>query len=349
MRPTAVRWWAAWVLAFAAVGAAQAEPGATPAGSNSEEARGWLERMSEALATRNYDGLFTHSTGGRTESMRIVHRVERDRSLERLVSLDGSGREIVRTREEVHAYLPDRKVVLVEPRGDDGSLLKALPTPGPRLDTYYELAARKGNRILGRDVVVIDVRPRDAYRYGYRLWLDAQTAMPLRSVVVDGAGRQVEQILFTQLEIKDKIPARDIEPTVDATGFQWIRTGRQVAAMPQLPANGWRPVRVPPGFRLVASRLQVMPGSPMPAQHLIFSDGIAAISVFIEPATGGGPRSPEVSSMGSANAFSTSVQGHVITAVGEVPPATVREIASSVEPVGAGTQSPVAAPAAATP
>lgn len=349
MTLTAAHWFAGWMLALAAVAGAQAAPAETPAAGEPGDARVWLERMSEALATRNYDGLFTHTTGNRTESMRIVHRSDRGRSLERLVSLDGSGREIVRTREEVHAYLPDRKVVLVEPRGDDGSLLKALPTPGPRLDTYYELSARKGNRILGRNVIVIDVRPRDAYRYGYRLWLDEETAMPLRSVVADGAGRPVEQILFTRLELKDKIPARDIESTVDATGFQWVRTGRKVAAMPQLPANGWRPVRVPPGFRLVASRLQVMPGSPMPAQHLIFSDGIAAISVFIEPSTGGGPRAPEASSMGSANAFSTSVQGHVITAVGEVPPATVREIASSVEPVGMAVQSPVAAPAATVP
>ncbi len=322
---------------------------ANAAQAQSSDARDWLERMSDALATRNYDGLFTHSTPGQTESMRIVHRVERGRSLERLVSLDGSGREIVRTREEVHAYLPDRKVVLVEPRGDDGSLLKALPTPGPKLDRYYDLAVRKGHKILGRDIVVIDVRPKDSYRYGYRLWLDAETAMPLRSVVGDGAGRQVEQILFTRLEINDRIPARDIEPAVDATGFQWVRTGRRLAAMPQLPANnGWRPLRVPPGFRLVASRLQVMPGSPMPAQHLIFSDGIAAISIFIEPAASGGPRPPEASSMGSANAYSTSIQGHVVTAVGEVPPSTVREIASSVAPL-TPTAASASTPASVTP
>ena len=320
---------ASWTAAalFLALAASVAE-------AQSDEARQWLERMSDALATRNYDGLFTHSTPGQVESMRIVHRVAKGQSLERLVSLDGSGREVVRTEQEVHAYLPDRKVVLVEPRGDDGSLLKALPTPGPTLDRYYDLTSREGNKLLGRDIVVIDVRPRDSYRYGYRLWLDKETAMPVRSVVGDGAGRQVEQILFTRLEMKDKIPARDIEPTVDASGFQWVRSERKLAAMPQLPAvSGWRPLRVPPGFRLVGSRLQPMPGSPMPAQHLIFSDGIAAISVFIEPGPPTGPRPPEASRMGSANAYSTSIQGHVVTAIGEVPPSTVRDIANSVAPL----------------
>jgi sigma-E factor negative regulatory protein RseB len=307
-----------------------------------QDARGWLERMSAALATRNYDGLFTHATGRQVETMRIVHRVEKGKAFERLVSLDGSGREIVRTRDEVHAYLPDRRVVLVEPRGDEGSLLKALPTPGPKLDKYYDLSVSKGSRLLGRDVAVIDVRPRDIYRYGYRLWLDQETAMPLQTIVADGEGNPIEHIRFTQLHVKDKIPARDIEPSVDATGFQWIRTGRKLAAMPQLPANGgWRPLRVPPGFRLVASRLQSIPGSPMPAQHLIFSDGIAAISIFIEPGAPSGPRPPETSTMGSANAYSTSVKGHVITAIGEVPAATVREIANSVAPVqGAPSPAP---------
>ena len=92
----------------------------------------WLERMSVALATGNYEGLFTHSNGTQTESMRIVHRIDKKgRSQERLVSLDGSGREIVRTPEEVHAYLPDRKVVLVEPRNDKGSLLKSCQPRSP--------------------------------------------------------------------------------------------------------------------------------------------------------------------------------------------------------------------------
>jgi sigma-E factor negative regulatory protein RseB len=311
-----------------------------------DDARAWIERMSESLATRNYDGLFTHSTGRQAETMRIVHGVDKGKSFERLVSLDGSGREIVRTREEMHVYLPDRRVVIVEPRGDNGSLLKSLPTPGPALDRYYELAVGpQGSRLLGREVRVIDVRPKDIYRYGYRLWLDEDTAMPLQSVVTNGLGNPIEIIRFTQLQMKDSIPARDVEPTVDATGFQWIRTGRKLAAMPQLPSNGgWRPLRLPPGFRLVASRLQPIPGSPMPAQHLIFSDGIAAISIFIEPGAQTGPRPPETSSMGSANAYSTSVHGHMVTAIGEVPAATVREIANSVVPVE-GSEAPADVPA----
>jgi sigma-E factor negative regulatory protein RseB len=213
----------------------------------SETAGAWLERMTVALATLNYDGLFTHSAGQQSETMRIVHRVDGGRSLERLVSLDGSGREIVRTAQEVHFYMPDRRVVLVEPRSDDGSLLKALPVPGPRLDALYTLAVRDGPRLLGRKVRVLDIQPRDAYRYGYRLWLDEETAMPLRSEVVDSAGKAVEAIHFTQLETRDHIEPAELEPAVDAAGYQWIRAGKRTDA--KVATAGWRPSKMPPGFR----------------------------------------------------------------------------------------------------
>lgn len=335
--PRAVLWAAAAVLGSLVPLAHAAE----------QDPRAWLERMREALATRNYYGLFTHTTNGQSETMRIVHRVDGAETRERLVSLDGSGREIVRTANEVHVYLPDRRVVLVEPRSDQGSLINAFPVASPRVDALYELQVSPGSRILGRDVQVLDIRPRDRLRYGYRLWLDAETAMPLRSVVADGSGRVVELIHFTRLEMPERIDPSATEASVDASGFQWIRTGRGPAtSAAAATAAAWRPMKLPPGFRLVGSRIQTMPGVPIPVQHLIFSDGFASVSVFIEPGTSAGPAPPEATSVGSANAFSTSIQGHVVTAVGEVPPDTVRDIAVSVAPVTAVTP---AAPGASEP
>ncbi len=317
----------AGVAVLGGPGAAAAEP----------TARDWLERMTEALATRDYEGLFIHTAGNQSETMRIIHRMEGGRSVERLVSLDGNGREIVRTPGEVHLYMPDRRVVLVEPRQDEGSLLKALPAPGPQLDALYTLELHKGHRLLGREVRVVDVRPRDQYRYGYRLWLDEHSAMPLRSEVRDASGATVEAIHFTQLAIDEPIDPKDLQPAVDTIGFQWIRAGRRAerrAAAP--PTAGWLPRKMPPGFRLVVSRSQPVPGSPIPMQHLIFSDGFASVSVFIEPAPETGPAPPEAATVGSANAFTTQMSGHVVTAVGEVPPETVRDIATSLAPVEPG-------------
>lgn len=307
---------------------------AWPVAASDDDAREWLQRSTDALATRNYFGLFTHTTNGQSETMRIVHRVDGGKSTERLLSLDGSGREIVRTENEVHVYLPDRRVVLVEARTDAGSLLKALPAPSPQLDAMYELQLSKGHKLLGREVRILDIRPRDAFRYGYRLWLDEESAMPLRTVVADPTGRPLEQIHFTRLELPKRIDASATEATVDATGFQWIKTGRKPArAAMAARAAEWRPTRMPPGFRLVGSRVQTMPGVPVPVQHLIFSDGFASVSVFIEPGSASGPTPPESTTVGSANAYTVTIKDHVVTAVGEVPPQTVRDIATSVAPV----------------
>jgi sigma-E factor negative regulatory protein RseB len=322
------------VVAMALLGAL-----VSPVQAADDDARVWLQRMTEALATRNYDGLFTHSTRRQTETMRIVHRVDGEGSTERLVSLDGNGREIIRTPREVHAYLPDRRVVLVEPRTDDGSLLEALPAPGDHLEAHYELRAGKGHRLLGRDVRVIEIRPRDQYRYGYRLWLDEKTAMPLRSEVAGVDGAPLEQMQFTQLEMYKSLAPGAVEPKVDATGFRWMRSNRRVAKSAVAP-SGWRPLEVPPGFQLVGTRQQVVPGVAMPVQHLIFSDGFASVSVFIEPGASRAPAPAEASRVGSASTFTTQVRGFVVTAVGEVPPTTVRAIATSLVPSpDTGTQS----------
>lgn len=309
---------------------------AAPAVHAADDSPGdWLKRMTDALASLDYQGLFTHSTGTQSETMRIVHSVRDGRSTERLVSLDGSGREIVRTPEEVHLYLPDRRVVLVEPRSDEGSLLRALPAPGPKLDAVYTMSVRKGNRMLGRDVRILDIQPRDRYRYGYRLWLDEQTAMPLRSEVVDSQGHALEAIHFTQLEVGEAIDAGELEPQLDAAGYRWVRHGKRPEQ--RVAGASWQVRNVPPGFKLVATRLQAVPGQPMPVQHLIFSDGVASVSVFIEAGPAKGPVPPESTRVGSANAFTTQVGGHVVTAVGEVPADTVRDIATSLQPAGSAS------------
>ncbi len=141
--------------------------------------------MNQALATRNYDGTFFHLSEGRVETMRIVHRVRAGRVTERLQSLDGSGREFVRNNDELTCYLPDQHMVLVEPRQDRGPFLGSLPKFGASVNDFYHIEAKPSTRILGRPARVIAVTPKDQFRFGYRLWLDETTAMPLKTQLCD--------------------------------------------------------------------------------------------------------------------------------------------------------------------
>ncbi len=292
----------------------------------------WLERMNQALTTRNYDGTFTHWQGGAVETLRIIHRLQDGQVAERLVSLDGSGREFIRTGSSLACYLPDRRTVLVEQRPAQESLV-GFPAVNSQAADNYDIREVARMRLNRRDTHVISVAPRDEFRYGYRLWIDDSTAMPLKSQLCDADGRVIEQLVFASLTMAAHIPDSAFRPEVSTDGFQWLRNDATPPAAAPPPAAVWSALKLPPGFRMMMRGPQTLPGSAAPVDHLVFSDGLASVSVFVETRRAGGPGEvAEVRSarVGSSSAFSTVMNGYKITAVGEVPPATVRFIATQV-------------------
>jgi sigma-E factor negative regulatory protein RseB len=321
-----------FTLALAMAGAALAE-----------EPGKWLERMNQALTSRNYDGTFSHWQGGRVEMLRILHRVHNGAVSERLVSLDGSGREFIRTGSNLACYLPDKRTVLVENRPAEESLLSGFPTINDQTASFYDLKEVAQTRLLGRDTHYITVTPKDEYRYGYRLWIDDKTAMPLKTQLCDTHGHVIEQIVFASLTLASHIPDAAFKPEVSTDGFQWLRSD---IAPPKEPGKKdatadpvvWEALKLPPGFKMTVRKAQTMPGSTSPVDHLVFTDGLASVSVFVESTTtsqstlsAGDEPLDESARVGSSSAFSTVIDGHKVTAVGEVPPATVKFIANSVQ------------------
>jgi sigma-E factor negative regulatory protein RseB len=293
-----------------------------------QEAREWLDKMDRAVEQLNYHGTFVHLLAGTAETLRIIHRNENGRSAERIVSLDGVGREIIRQQDEVQCILPDRRVVLLEARKDVSPLVSALPSYSTELEPHYELSLRPHARIVNRPVQVIEIKPRDEFRYGYRLWLDLETAMPLRSQLVGERGEIVEQILFTEIDFVDSIPESELAATIDTTGFTMLRAPES----PRLTEGGlpWRAASVPGGFKLSVAIQGPIAGSEYPVEHLVYSDGLATVSVFIEDPKTTADVGEGFSNVGSTNAFSLTLRGRKVTAVGEVPRQTVRTIASSL-------------------
>src|ERR1700734_2151768 len=331
-----------WLIPCAAVGALLI--GLPQRSHGADDPREWLQKMNQALATRNYDGTFFHLSEGRVETMRIVHRVRAGRVTERLQSLDGSGREFVRNNDELTCYLPDQHTVLVEPRPEHGPFLGSLPQFGADVNEFYRIESLPAAHILGRAARVIAVNPKDQFRFGYRLWLDEKTAMPLKTQLCDSSGQVIEQKFFARLDMPGSIPDSDLAPTVHTGGMRWVRQGAS-ADNASAALAAFRASQLPPGFRLTVQGAQTIGGSTAPASHLVYSDGLATVSVFIEQSSSdsGAPsaldpqaQAPEapmqgLARVGSGYAFSTVVQGHQVTAVGEVPAQTVEFIAHSVK------------------
>jgi sigma-E factor negative regulatory protein RseB len=299
-----------------------------------EEPGQWLERMNQALTTRNYDGTFSHWHGGHVETLRIIHRVQDGAVAERLVSLDGSGREFIRSGLDLACYLPDKKTVLVEKRPADESLLAGFPAINLQTASFYDIKEVARTRLNRRDTHVITVTPKDEFRYGYRLWIDDTTAMPLKTQLCDGHGHVIEQIVFASLTLSPHIADSEFKPEVSTEGFQWLRN--ETSPAKESPENAsvvWNALKLPPGFKMAARSAQTMPGSPDPVSHLVFSDGLASVSVFLEQGPKDLPNEQSVTeesaTVGSSSVYSTTMGGRKVTAVGEVPPETVRSIASS--------------------
>jgi len=303
-----------------------------------ESGQEWLTRMGAALNNASYVGEFVSESAERTERLAITHRVRDGVVSERLVSLTGHGRELVRENDEVVVYLPDQKLAIIERRPGRSDLMGALPQFEGRMASWYKVdwVGRETLDDFGPTAVVA-VRPLDGYRFGYRLWIDVDSHMPVRSDLADGSGRVIERLRFTKLRFDDNIPDSAFEPAVDRRKMRWVRQSPQ--SEEEMPA--WRAAQVPPGFRLSVSGMQALAGAGSPVNHLVYSDGLATVSVFIQTPEPGKAVAQGTTRSGVASAFTTLVDGHQVTAVGEVPPRTLKFIASGLRPA--------AAPADATP
>jgi sigma-E factor negative regulatory protein RseB len=291
----------------------------------------WLDRMNTALTTRNYVGVFSHWQSGRVETLRIVHRVIAGAVTERLESLDGSGRQFVRSGTELTCYLPDQRTVLVE-KAPPSLMPAGLPKFDSAMTDYYQLQSEGAIRQMGEKAQVISVTPRDGFRYGYRVWIQRSTGMPLKTEMLDTDGNIIEQVVFSSLDIRHHIADQEFVPQVATAGFQWLRDDGAPVVIAETPGV-WTGAQLPPGFHLAAQTAQMMPGVPEPVTHLVFSDGVATVSVFVQTETirnAPNPGHAGVSQVANSSAFTSVESGHKFVALGEVPPATVRFIIESL-------------------
>jgi len=308
----------------------------------SDDPQGWLERMGYALEYLNYEGTLVQLQGADAAVMRVVHRVENGVPTERITAMDEVGREIIRRGGDVTCILPDQQAVLVDRRGNEqqgtSPLRQQFSGDLHFDDRYYRLMIASGGRLVGRETRVVTVRPTDSHRYGYRLWLDRATAMPLKVQIAGEDGVVVEQLLFSDISLPERIPASALQPSVTLDSFTRQRpppAARRVASPGPAVADeqgAWRVESLPPGFSLRAVRSERREATAAALDHLIYSDGVASVSVFIEAEVAAAEQGEGPSRMGAANAYTTVLGAYLITAVGEVPVSTVETIARSVRP-----------------
>ncbi|MEW6646957.1 MAG: MucB/RseB C-terminal domain-containing protein [Pseudomonadota bacterium] len=289
--------------------------------------RQWLERMSQAAHRLDYDGTFVYSHDGHMQTMRIVHSSRGGSERERLLSLSGPSREVIRDNDRVTCILPDDNAVVEESTGPARRLPIDLPSRLETLERYYNFSDAGSERIAGHDTRKILITPLDRYRYGHALWLHQDKGLLLRSELYNEEGRVVEQLMFTALEFHEQLPSGLLEPETRGRDVVWQRAVPQAES--HAAAERWAVGQLPPGFVLENHRHHVMAGNAQ-VEHLLFSDGLASVSVFIEPASESGEGLVGSLRLGAVNTFSRNHHGYSITVMGEVPLLTAQRIAESV-------------------
>lgn len=297
----------------------------------------WLARMHQAAQRLNYEGTFVYQRGSQLETMRIFHRAEKGGVKERLISLTGPAREVIRTDQEVRCYLPDQKSIVVEHRRyNRAGFVDIVPAQLAELDQNYVIEMGGVTRIAGRATQQLYIRPRDDFRYGHRLWADRKTGLLLKADLVDEDGKTIEQFFFTQIAIGGPIPDAAFLPQTPNQDMVWYR---DTEVPPGAPAQSWRATHLPKGFKLSSTVVRRLPKGNRVVEQLVYSDSLAAVSVFVEKLDDGTvARMDGPTQMGALHALGKTTDGYHVTVVGEVPAKTVAAFANSLAPASASSR-----------
>ena len=289
----------------------------------------WIQAARTAAMRVNYTGTIIYQAGGEMTSSRITHIFDGSKSHERIQTLDGKPREYLRKRsgsdDEVQCLIPEAKKIIVEKRSVEDSFPSLSSASPDEILQRYEARLGSVERVAGFEAQALTLEPRDNLRYAYRLWLDRTTGLLLRAQTLDERKEVIEQIAFSDVRIGERIERSALKSPWSTDGWSVVRSEYRPADLGRL---GWI-VPTPEGFRRTKEVMRRMHSAD--AMQVVFADGLATISVFIEPGSALADPPDAVRVHGPTSAYSRRVSEALVTVVGEVPSGTVRAVAQSVE------------------
>lgn len=310
---------------------------AAPAESSADAAvdpAALLVQSAEASRTRNYQGVVIYRGDERFEVLRVQHRYKDDSERERMVSLTGEPRQLLRIDNRLISITPKGRAVSVERPSLKGFLAQLTVERVEQLQPYYEFRNAGEGRIAGRLCNGVTVRPRDKYRYGYEVWTDQETRLPLKISLTGPRSEVLEQVMFTEVAFPKSIPDEAFETEVDIRKFTLIT--RNLPKLDDAPAalqHGEPQVtlgKLPPGFKIVSHDDRPLPDGSGNAEHLLLSDGLSSVSVFSTVRSREENHIQGASHIGPVQAYGTTVGSFHVTIVGEVPGAAIKMIGENL-------------------
>ena len=292
----------------------------------------WLVRMHEASRLRSYIGTFVVSSGnGGMSSARIWHACDGAQQIERVESLTGAPRSTFRRNDEVVTFLPESRVVRTEKRESLGLFPNLLKSADSSIPEFYSARRVGAERVAGFEADVVQLVPKDNLRFGYRIWSEKKTGLVVKLQTVDPAGNVLEQAAFSELALDAPDRIDPLHQRMGATEGWRVETAEAVKTTAA--AEGWQLKAAVAGFKPISCYKRPAGAAPAPEGTLqwIFSDGLAAVSLFVEAYDRQRHVNEGVFSSGATQTLTRRIQDWWLTAVGEVPPQTLKAFALSLE------------------
>lgn len=289
-----------------------------------------IEQMARSATELDYEGVFIYRSGSGMQTMQVIHKSTDKGGMEKLVSLSGEAKEVIRDNNAVRCIMPESKTVIMETDAVDQFISRRLPYQLETLTQQYEFKLAGQDRVANRNAWVLDIIPKDDYRYGYQLWLDKETSLLLKSEQKSRVGMTIEQMMFTQIDINKVIDEAKLKASYLTDDFEVLEHKTTKSSYGNT-LQKWVIDWMPEGFSTKDVSTQTMPNSNHSLQHVLLSDGLTTISVFIEKVHDDMVTQSGSQSMGTANTYAKIDNGYQITALGGVPLATVKLIANSVK------------------
>jgi sigma-E factor negative regulatory protein RseB len=287
-----------------------------------------LEKASQAARELSYQGVFLYQSGNSAKSVQITHTNYGQGEYARMVVLDGAPREVLSQGAEVMIFNPKNEKVVIQKRRGQNMFPALLPSSMDVIKVSYQVRLGGQERVGGRDGQVVYLDPKDHLRYGYAFWTDREYGILLKSVTNNEHNDMLEQIAFSQLAMMTNQSLDWFKPNLDHNKPYVMEQPNP--PVPATQVEHWLVGSLPVGYRKVDQLMLTVPGKPVPVTQLIYSDGLASVSLFIEPLIHGTPPRMGHTTMGATNFYAEVNEGHQIIVVGEVPAATVAQFANAV-------------------
>jgi sigma-E factor negative regulatory protein RseB len=290
----------------------------------------WLTKMATAARRLNYSGVFVYHHAGRNETSRIVHFVNTaGGEFERLEAIDGPEREVIRTNDQVTCYLPGSKTVIIEKRSAR-RFPALLPEQLGGVADSYNVRVTGQDRVAGFDCKVVALEPKDKLRYGHQFCAETTSGLLLRARTLSEKNEPLESFVFAELKIGGAFSRDQVKSKYAGKSRDWKVDTSSLVLSDVAAETGWVLARQPAGFRKLTELKRSIAGRAGMVSQIVYSDGLAAVSVFIEPMPKAQP-AQSLSHQGAVNIYVRRVSDHMVTVLGETPATTVMQIANSLE------------------